>query len=448
LKAVLLALVAKKHLLRGQGRKKINPEALDLEFQGCFVYFSQTSILYRGGIPLDGMKSIRFLLTLLVSLGLSVATAAQGIDFEEGDFETAQAKAAKEGKMLMLFVCGDVLEVCEIMEKDIFVEKEIGDAFNPYFVSYRLDAKQLEASPYFAGVRILSIPEFIFFDSKGNAQYREKKLHDHDELLQMATSARNKSLHLDSRTARYKAGYRDPGFVQRYLIEMDAAGHDMKIQCREYLKKIPREGLMETENWIIATIGAQSVTDVEYQHILAHKSAFVEQYGEAPVSEFLGGVFSKSLNEAATGQNGQLFTVCKKVAQQLWEPTEAAQVMLQGELAYYHAGKNWVAYQKSAETLFDNYQGDDAALLNDAAWAFHEYIPQPDALQKAVQWAQRSTELLPASWNFHTLGALQLKTGDLDSAEKSANSSFELSEPESNEAKEAQILLDRIKNSR
>jgi hypothetical protein len=401
-----------------------------------------------GKTPSDGMNTTRFLFVLLLSLGLSLFGKAQGIQFETGEFEAAQAKAAKQGKMLMLFVCGDVLEVCEIMEKDIFVEQEIGDAFNPYFVSYRLDAQQLESSPYFAGVRVLSIPEFIFFDSKGNVQYREKKLHDHDEMLAMATSARNKTLHLDSRTARYNAGYRDPAFVQRYLIEMDAAGHDVHVQCREYLKKIPREALMETENWIIATIGTQSVTDAEYQHVLTNKAAFVQQFGEAPLQEFLGSVFSKSLNDAATAQNGQLFAACKKTAQQLWEPSEANQVMLQAELAYHHAGKNWSAYQKSAETLFANYQGDDAALLNDAAWAFHEHLAQPEAYQLAETWAQRSTEILPASWNHHTLASLQLKNGDLDAAEKSAKTSLELSEADSNEAKEAQLLLERIKNSR
>jgi hypothetical protein len=154
------------------------------------------------------------------------------------------------------------------------------------------------------------------------------------------------------------------------------------------------------------------------------------------------------LNDAATAQNGQLFAACKKVAQQLWEPSEANQVMLQAELAYHHAGKNWVAYQKSAEALFAIYKGDDAALYNDAAWAFHEHLQQQEAHKLAQKWAQRSTEIQPASWNHHTLASLQLKNGDLDAAEKSAKTSLELSEPESNEAKEAQLLLERIRNSR
>lgn len=57
-----------------------------------------------GKTPSDGMNTTRLLFFLLVSLGLSLVATAQGIQFESGEFEAAQAKAAKQGKMLMLFV--------------------------------------------------------------------------------------------------------------------------------------------------------------------------------------------------------------------------------------------------------------------------------------------------------------------------------------------------------
>lgn len=394
------------------------------------------------------MHKLLILITGLLFLGSQPALQAHGIAFETGDFETARARAAKEGKMLMLVVCADWLEVCGIMENDIFTNEAIGAAFNPHFVSWQLDAAQIEGNPYFGGVKILNLPEFIFFDSKGNPQYREKKLHDHDEMLAMAIAARNPANHLDRLHERYKSGNRAPDFVQRYIVEMDAAGHDMRIPSREYLKKVPREQLLETTNWIIATIGVQSILDPEFQYVVDNKSSFAKQYGEGPVIDFLINAYRNSFSEAINAQNAALLASCKKLVLQLLPPEEAKPVILQDELSYHAAGKNWPAYQKVAVDLFAVYTGEDAALFNDVAWAFHEHLTAKEMLLQAQTWAQRSIELQPASWNFHTLASLQLKSGDPASAEKSAQRSLELSEPDSEEAAEAQKLLDRIRNSR
>lgn len=382
----------------------------------------------------------------LLALGWGCAPA-QGIQFQQGSFEEAQAQAAKSGKMLMMVVLADWMEVCEIMEKDIFTEPEIGAAFNPYFVAWRLDAKLIEGSPFYGGVRILSLPEFIFFDSKGNPQYREKKLHDHDEMLAMALAARNPKNHLKTRDEKYKSGYREPGFVRQYIVDMDAAGHDMQVPSREYLKKIPREQLLETDNWIIALIGVQGIKDPKFQYVIGNKAAFVNQFGEESVNGFILGAYRNSLQAACDAQNPTLLADCKRVVQQLLGAA-AREVILQDELSYHAAGKNWAAYQKTALELFSTYQGEDAVLYNEVAWAFCLHIQDPQMWVKAATWAQKSVALQPESWNYHTLGSLQLKNGDREAAAASAQKAMELADPGSDAAKEAQNLIDQIKNSR
>jgi hypothetical protein len=413
-----------------------------------FAYPECLCALLREYGNLDPMKRMwQLLLGLLLVMG-SPGLRGQGIHFETGDFTAAQAKASKEGKMLMMVVCADWMEVCTIMEQDIFTEAAIGEAFNPFFVSWRLDATEVQNSPFFAGVRILSIPEFIFFDKKGLPQYREKKLHDHDEMLAMALAARNPQNHLDRLAEKYKAGNRDLAFVKRYIIEMDAAGHDMAAPSREYLKRIPRESMLETDNWIIATIGLQHIDLPEYQYILAHKAEFAKQFGEDNVGAFLLSAYRLALAEAIRDQNAPLLARCKAVVNQVMDAASAKSVNLQDELAYHAAGKNWPAYEKAALALMAIYNGDDATLYNDVAWAIAVHIPRADLVQKAQAWAQKSVELQPATWNWHTLATLQMRNGDLEGAEKSALASLALAESDSEEAKEAKKLLEEIRNSR
>ncbi len=391
------------------------------------------------------MMKITSVLLVLLFLMTAATGAAQGIRFEQGTFEEAQAKAKQEHKMLMLVVCADWLEVCEIMQNDIFPEAEIGDAFNPHFVAWRLDAKEIEGNPFFGGVRILSLPEFIFFDAKGGPQYREKKFKDHDEMLAMAKAALNPQNYLDRMVEEYKAGKREAAFVQRYIVEMDAAGHDMREPSKAYLSKISREALLETQNWIIATIGVQQVTDGEFQYVLEKKAAFEKQYGESAVNEFIVSIYRNSLAEAVAQQNLKLLGTCQAVVRKVMGTEEAKPVILQDELTYHAGGKNWAAYTQLATELFSNYQLEDAGLYNDVAWNLHEHVTQADALTNAEGWALRSTQLASAYWNLHTLAALQLKNGKPKEALGNAQKALALTSPGSEEAKNVEALIAAIR---
>ena len=380
-------------------------------------------------------------LLLLMAMG---GVRAQGIRFEQGSFEEAKSKAMQEHKMLMLVVCADWLEVCEIMQNDIFTDAAIGAAYNGHFVAWRLDAKEIEGNPFFGGVRILSLPEFIFFDAAGKPQYREKKFKDHDEMLAMAQSARNPQNHLARMIEQYKSGNREAAFVQRYIVEMDAAGHDMREPSRAYLAKISREALLETQNWIIATIGVQQVTDGEFQYVLGNKAAFEKQFGEEPVREFILSAYRKSLADAVAQQNLRLLGSCQAVVRKVMGTEQAKPVILQDELAYHAGGTNWVAYTQSATNLFANYELDDAGLYNDVAWNLHEHVAQPDVLAKAELWALRSTQLEAAYWNLHTLAALQLKNKKPKEALETAKRAQGYTTPGSDEAKNVAALIAAI----
>jgi Thioredoxin-like len=387
-----------------------------------------------------------FGLAILVAGGGSLL--AQGIRFEAGSFEAAQARAAHEHKMLMLVVCADWLDVCNIMHEDIFTDPEVGAAFNGKFIAWRLDAAQLDGQLYFAGIRLLSIPEFIFWDAQGRPQYREKKFRDHDEILAMARAALDPGNHLDRLDARYQAGERDPAWLPRYLVEMDAAGHDMTAPSQAYLQKLPLEALLQTPNWIIAGVGVQKISDAAFQYVLANQPAFVAQYGEQVVQDFILRVYRNSLSEAVTAQNGQLLSQCQDVVRALLPPAQAAVVILQDELTYLAAGGHWPEYERKAIALFAIFKDEDPNIYNDVAWALCEHVTNPASLKNAERWAAQSVAYGPAYWNWHTLATLQLKNGDLDAARASAQKALALTEPDTEDAATVQELLAKIEKSR
>lgn len=370
--------------------------------------------------------------------------AAQGIRFEQGTFEAAQARAAQEHKMLLLVVCADWLEACEILQQDIFTDAAVGKVYNAQFVCWQLDAKLIEESPYFAGVRIMNIPEYIFFDAGGNPQYRDKKLKDVDEMVAMAHAAANPENHLARLEARYQKGEREPAFLRRYIVEMNAIGKDMTAASRAYLDKLNREELLLTDNWIIATIGVQQISDGEFQYVLGHKASFQQQYGDQPVNDFIVGVYRNTLTEAVTRQDARLLGECQAVVRQLLGAAEAKPVILQDELTYSAAGGNWKTYAEKARELFASYALEDAQIYNDVAWNLFQHSDDPATLTLAVQWAQRSADLQPAYWNWHTVASLHHKLGKPEAALAAAQAAQQFVAPGSPEAAEVDALIHAI----
>lgn len=372
----------------------------------------------------------------------------QGIHFESGTWEEAQAKAKHEKKMLLLVVCADWLDVCPIMQADIFTDPEVGAAYNARFISWQLDAATLDGQLYFGGIRLLSIPEFIFFNADGQPQYRAKKFKDQAEMLAMAAAARDPQNHLATLHQRYLAGQRDPAWLTRYLLEMDAAGHDMTLPCQAYLQKLPAERLLQTENWVIAGIGVQKISDPAFRYVLAHRDAFNGQYGEEGVNAFILRVYRLALTEAVTRQDRKLLGDCQSVVRALLGEEEAPPVILQDELTFLAAGRQWAAYTQKATALFQILPDQDPYIYNDVAWNLCQYATDSATLQLAAHWAQLSVDYGPAYWNWHTLGSLQLKNGDPDAALHAAQQAMTLAAPDSKESEEVQALLDLIEKSR
>ena len=348
----------------------------------------------------------------------------------------------------MVVVCADWLETCTLMQEEIFTLPAVGDIYNAHFVNWLLDGRDVQENPYIAGVRVMSIPEFIFFDATGHVQYREKQYKD-PEMVAMAAAALDSTNHLDRLRAQYKAGHRESTFLERYIREMAAAGEDMVGPSREYLQLTkPREALSQTDVWRIAQIGVQKISDPEFIYVMSQLKTFRQDLGIDVVNDFIIGVYRNSLSEAVTQQNLKLLADCQAVVRKLLPPGEAATVILQDQLTYDAAGSNWAAYAVHANQLLSDNDIQEAGVYNDIAWAICEHSKDSIALKRAQVWAQKSVEIEPAYWNCHTLATLEWLNGDLVTAALHAQQAMSMAEPGSEDAAEVQVLLDKIKKSR
>lgn len=112
------------------------------------------------------MKKPILMLAILFS---SIFAAGQGINFQELTLDQAIAKAKLENKFVFIDTYTDWCGPCKMMDKDIYPMKEMGDYFNPKFISVKFNAEKGEEGPAVkTKYRIQAYPTYVILDGDGN----------------------------------------------------------------------------------------------------------------------------------------------------------------------------------------------------------------------------------------------------------------------------------------
>lgn len=138
------------------------------------------------------MKQIRIFLFALLCTVLALPAMAQegkGIQFFKGTFAQALAKAKSEGKPLFVDFYAVWCGPCKKMEKQIFIQPEVGEYFNKHFVALQLDAEKPENVDVAKTYKVEAFPTLGIFDGEGKALSINVGYMNAQELLAMAKTA-------------------------------------------------------------------------------------------------------------------------------------------------------------------------------------------------------------------------------------------------------------------
>lgn len=166
------------------------------------------------------MKIIKTLSLLTLLLVLSQGVSAQGISFLDNRLVAdVLAQAKKENKMVFVDCYTTWCGPCKVLAGKVFPQKEVGDFFNPRFVSLKLDMEKGEGPEMGKKWDVGAYPTLIFMDSDGEVLFQLVGARDGKHLVDTVTYLleHNKP----SETAlRYKKGERSSQLVADYIREL------------------------------------------------------------------------------------------------------------------------------------------------------------------------------------------------------------------------------------
>lgn len=141
-------------------------------------------------------KLLILVLFASITLGLSLTAftnkkkADKGIEFYEGNFDAALAKAKSENKIIFMDAYASWCGPCKKMAANVFTDEKVGDYFKSKFVSLKMDMEKGEGPAIARKYPVQYYPTLFFIDAKGNVLKKIVGYHDAEQLLKEAQSVK------------------------------------------------------------------------------------------------------------------------------------------------------------------------------------------------------------------------------------------------------------------
>jgi len=333
---------------------------------------------------------------------MALSAHAQGITFEHSPFAAACARAKAENKLVFIDFYTSWCGPCKHMAETVFKQDNVGQYFNRYFVSCKIDAEKGEGKALAAKYNVQIYPSYLFLDDKGIVFNQAIGSCADSVFLGIAAKARQEFTNPNSLPrlkAQYAAGKKDTAFLRRYIQKL----MENKMHAFEAIEKYlqvqtaMRPGSPEMMAFIL-----QYPRELYYggraAQVLEKYSESYRQVADTLQREQLqfanNMLFSNTRNYAFEAKNE---TVLKRyiAAGEIRSASGQSAYGVEGAwLDFYSATGNWKKYRTLANRWLDSVCEEGkmrrAAYIvsTHAKIYFDHFAGEKDVLQKAMRWTK------------------------------------------------------------
>ncbi len=372
----------------------------------------------------------------------------KGIQFFKGSWKEALKKAEEVGKPIFVDAYTSWCGPCKKMSKQVFPNSKVGTFFNKHYVNYKIDVEKAEDGPAFrAEYGIKAFPTLLFINSSGKVLHSVKGFRDPNKFLLEGRKGLADKDKLAKLEEKYNKGERSADFLREYITSLWINGKKGSYQkiANDYLGKMDNNSLKETENVDLIYNLSDDIHGKAFQLMLANKTAFVEKFGKKEIELKIVRAAFESVKKAVKDKNRTQFDKAAKIIQQASEdPEDAEELIWRANMQYYQGTRDWTNYAKAAVDYLDEYEIEDAGLLNNIAWDFYKHVDDKELLAKAQLWAEESIAVKSSYHNNDTYAALLYKLGKRDAAILAAEKAILIAKETRKDYKSTQELLDKM----
>ncbi|WP_195715258.1 thioredoxin family protein [Ancylomarina sp. 16SWW S1-10-2] len=245
----------------------------------------------------------KYTLTLIIALISSIAFAQDGIKFTKVSWETILEKAQNEKKNIFLDCYTSWCGPCKKMAANVFTLKEVGDYFNPNFVSVQMDMEKGEGVELAEKFNVIAFPTLIIFNNKGEELHRVVGAKSKEQLLLEVKKIKGGKTYAYYR-AKYDAGNRTEEFLKEYMgiLKSSFRKDELSKVAEDYLLLIGSEKWENAESWkmISSYLNDKTGNSPIIRYVQNNKHTYIDLYGQKAVTNKLYKVFAGTAKTFST----------------------------------------------------------------------------------------------------------------------------------------------------
>jgi len=176
---------------------------------------------------------------LIISLLVSFSASSQGIEFFDGNYKDAFAKAEEEGKLVFVDAYAQWCGPCKKMAATTFKEAVVGEFFNQEFINLKIDMEKGQGLEFRREYPVSAYPTLMFINGKGKVVHKATGAKDADGIIKLAKLAMRKDDRSEDYAVKYEEGNRDYDLVLNYVKALNKVGKPSLAISNEYIRSKP-----------------------------------------------------------------------------------------------------------------------------------------------------------------------------------------------------------------
>ena len=364
--------------------------------------------------------------------------------FNDYSWKELLKKAETEQKLIFIDAYTDWCGWCKVMDKNTFSDTSVGKLMNEKFVNTKLEMEKSKLGVQLAmKYSISSFPSFLIFNSKGQLVYTIIGYRDPENFIPELMAAIDESKHLKQPGYSHGFDVDYPDFYKNAFENGKKKKFPDSLIVANYLSE---NEITKEASWQVAKRFYFFVSLTQAKAIAQHKEKIISLFGNEEYYDLITNIANSKILKAQKDSNLTAATVAIDFGTQYGNFTKRNQN--EAWLYFYKGIKN---YEKAAD-FFDLIKADtgniSAEYINGLAWDIYLECNNLEIVNRAIAWIDAIPEK-EMEWHImDTQASLLYKANLSERAELMAKKAIEKAKLKGENAKDTEVLLEKIKEKK
>lgn len=382
---------------------------------------------------------------LLFTVNNNTSAQNQAIEFKHGTFNEILEIAKKENKIVFVDCFTTWCGPCQMMAKNIFTNDNVAEFYNKNFINAKIDMEDGEGIAIAKKYNISAYPTMLYLDANGTQLHRVCGSSAAKEFIEHGMDALKPETQLATLKNNFNVKKATAAEADGYFSKLQQACLAMDEEIEQYFANVKKEDLSSEQNWAMLNRYVDDPNSAAFKNFETDFATFTKLYGVEETDNKMVAVYMNGLYKALE-ENKQAEYESLKTRFLATKNSAAEKIILGMDVRGAELAGDWKKYSVLATKYLDNYDSENAEVLNNYAWKFYEKVDDKAMLAHAEVWAKKACELDNSYANTDTYAAVLFKLGKKEEAKTMAKKAINLAQDNGEDPSETQGLLLKIES--